>query len=90
MTLFGVNLVAVCMIAAGATQLIAQQSRPVVPTPLESFAALPDARTVWSRFIGRLDGGTAYAIVSAVALESATSTPATRAWHFDRASTRRP
>ena len=69
------NLVAVWLLGAVTTPLMAQQSPAVVPTALEAFAALPDARTVWSKFIGRLDGGTAYAIVSAVAFESATSTP---------------
>jgi len=74
----GLSFVAVWLLGAGATRLMAQQSPTVVPTPLEAFAALPDAKTVWSKFIGRLDGATAYAIVSAVAFESATSTPKIR------------
>jgi hypothetical protein len=45
------------------------------PTPLEVLAAQPDAKTKWSKWIGRLDGRTAYATVSAVVIDSARSTP---------------
>jgi len=71
-------LVAVWLPGAGTIPLKAQQGPSLTPTPLEAFAALPDARTAWSTYIGRLDGGTAYADVSAVALESPTSAPGTR------------
>lgn len=55
--------------------VVAQDQRTLPPTPLEARAAEAGARTVWSRFISRLDGGRAWAIVSAVAIESPSSTP---------------
>ena len=39
----------------GSASLAGQQRASLAPTPLEAFAAQPDAKTVWSRVIGRLD-----------------------------------
>lgn len=55
--------------------VVAQDPRTLPPTPLEARAAEAGARTVWSRFVSRLDGGRAWAIISAVAIESPSSTP---------------
>jgi len=71
--LAGISLVATLLLGTETTGF--QQGPALPPTVLEAFAAKPDAKTVWSKFIGRLEGPTAYAIISAVALESATSTP---------------
>jgi len=70
-------LVAAAAIAAGAQGLTAQQRITLTPTAFETFAALPDAKVTWSKDIGRLDGGTGSAIVSAVTLTSPASTPST-------------
>jgi hypothetical protein len=53
------------------------QAARLAPTPLEAMAAQPDAKTRWSKWIGRLDGRRAYATVSAVVIESPTFTPRT-------------
>ena len=56
----------------------AAQSRPqhtLPPTPMEAFVSEPGTRTTWSKFIGRLDGGSASAIVTAIESSSA-GTPA--------------
>jgi len=50
-------------------------TRTLPPTPLEAFAAQPTAHTTWSKFIGRLDGGTASAIVTAIALSDESMPP---------------
>jgi hypothetical protein len=55
-------------LAAGAAGPSAQ--RTLAPTPLEAFVAQPGARTAWSKFIRRLDGGSASAIVTAIASAS--------------------
>jgi hypothetical protein len=41
------------------------------PTPLEALAASPDAQTMWSKYVGKLEGGDNYAIVTAVSIQSA-------------------
>ena len=69
----GISLVATLLLGTEATGLQAQQGLALPPTVLEAFAARPDTKTAWSKFIGRLEGPTAYAIISAVALESASS-----------------
>ena len=75
--LAGISLVATVLLGTGTTRVRAQPRLAIAPTALEAFAAQPDAKTAWSKFIGRLEGGTAYALMSAVALESASSTPRT-------------
>jgi hypothetical protein len=68
--------VVVLLLAAGTSVTPAGQQRAsLIPTPLEALAAQPDAKTAWSKFVGSLDGRTAYATVTAVAVESAASTP---------------
>ena len=69
----GISLVATLLLGAETTGLQAQQGLTLPPTVLEAFAAQPDAKTVWSKFIGRLAGPTAYAIISVVVLESVSS-----------------
>jgi hypothetical protein len=59
----------------GLGRLHAQQRSGVAPAMLEAFAARPDSRTTWSKFIARIDGPAAYAVVSAVALESRAAAP---------------
>lgn len=63
---------AICVIAVLATghPIAAKQLRSLSPTPLEAFVAQPGARTVWSKYLGRLDGRTASAIVTAIAVEA--------------------
>lgn len=68
-------LVALIPFGTGAMETRAQQRFTFTPTLLEAFAARPAVKTAWSKFIGRLDGPKAYAIISAVALESEPSTP---------------
>ena len=60
-----------------------RQPLTLEPTPLEALAQRPDARTVWSRFVGRLDGGTASAIVSAVTIEGFAGTRTLRGVRID-------
>lgn len=48
----------------------AQESSNIPETRLEVFATEPGTETTWSRFIAKLDGRVAYAIVSAVMMES--------------------
>jgi hypothetical protein len=69
----GISLVATLLLGTETTGLQVQQGVALPPTVLEAFAAQPDTKTAWSKFIGRLEGPTAYAIISAVALESASS-----------------
>ena len=73
--LAAVGLVAIGPFGTGAMEARAQQRLTLSPTLLEALAARPGVKTAWSRFIGRLDGPKAYAIISAVALESETSMP---------------
>ena len=71
------NTLALGLVLAGAVATVgAQTSRPQLtlpPTPLEALASQPDAKTTWSKFVGRLDGGAASAIVTAVAIQSDTA-----------------
>lgn len=76
-SLAAMGLAAVLLLGTGAAGILAQQRFTLAPTPMEAFAAQADAKTTWSKFVSRLEGGTAYATVSAVVLESATSTPKT-------------
>ncbi|MEZ5316219.1 MAG: hypothetical protein R2752_02350 [Vicinamibacterales bacterium] len=46
------------------------QALTLTPTALETFAARPDVSITWSKLIGLFDGRGAYAVVSAVTLES--------------------
>lgn len=75
-----VSLALLCLVASltlhAAPQGGGAQAPRLAPTPLEAMAAHPDAKTRWSKWIGRLDGRTAYATVSAVVMDSATFTPA--------------
>jgi hypothetical protein len=73
--LAGISLVATLLLGTETAGLQAQQGLALPATVLEAFAAQPDAKTAWSKFIGRLEGPAAYVIISAVALESGTSTP---------------
>ena len=73
--LAGISLTAILLLGAGTMRMQAQQPRTLAPTALEAFAALPDTKTVWSTFIGWLEAPNAYAIISAVVMESSTSTP---------------
>jgi hypothetical protein len=63
------------VIAATAGLGAAQAPRAVFHTPLEAVALEPGARTMWSKFVGRLDGRTASAIVTAVAVRPASAPP---------------
>ena len=71
-----ISLIATVLLG-GRSDLTGQQRLALAPTSLEAFAMQPDARTTWSKFIGRLEGGTASAIISAVAWERAGATPRT-------------
>jgi hypothetical protein len=73
--LAALGLVAITPFGTDAMEARAQQRFTITPTQLEAFAARPGVKTAWSKFIGRLDGPKAYAIISAVALESETSMP---------------
>lgn len=53
----------------------ARQARTLPPTPLEAFVSEPGTRTTWSKFIQRLDGGSASAIISAIEVSSASPPP---------------
>lgn len=62
-------LAAVMVVGAGGVTASAEREpRTLTPTRLEAFAAQPDARTTWSKFIGRLDGGWAQAFSSAATI----------------------
>ena len=63
--------------SAGALDGAAAQSpqRTLQPTPLEAFVTQPGTRTAWSRFIRRLDGGSASAIVTAIASTTEATPP---------------
>lgn len=82
-TLSSLAFAVVLVVAAAATaELVATESAAtdyqvgeLTPTPLESLAAQPGAKTIWSRPIGQLDSAASRATVTAVAVEEVTSTP---------------
>jgi hypothetical protein len=73
----GLLVASVAVSVQGGWPVEAQLARALEPTPLEIAALQPGARTVWSRFVGRLDGGSASAIVTAIAVDSPWPNPAT-------------
>ena len=69
--LAGFGLFVLCLVCASTSSTRAQQPALVLkPTPLEALAAESGSRTTWSKYVGRLDGQVASAIVSAVTIES--------------------
>jgi hypothetical protein len=76
----GLLFAVLCTALVGATPAAMpapQQALTVDPTPLEALATQDGSRTTWSKWIGRLDGGSAYAVVTAVAIESSAGVPRT-------------
>lgn len=74
----GLICAVLCTVLVGATPAAMsalQQPRTVNPTPLQALATEDGSRTTWSKWIGRLDGGSAYAVVTAVAVESSAGAP---------------
>lgn len=70
-----VSLVALCVVASTDAGLQAQERKTLPPTTFEAFVARPNSVTTWSKSVGRLDGGTAFAEVSAVVVEAVSATP---------------
>jgi len=64
------GLLLAAVVAVGGVTRAQQPSRSLAPTELEAFVAQPGVRTTWSKFVGRIDGRTASAIVTAVASAS--------------------
>lgn len=69
---------AIAVISGASVQTAAQRDYQrgrytLEPTPLEALAISADAHTLWSKYVGRLDGGDNYAIVTAVWIESLTT-----------------
>ena len=68
------TLIVVMLLAAGSTYgQVPTRTLPV--TPLEGLATQPGARTMWSKFIGRLDGRSDSAIVTALAVTTDATAP---------------
>lgn len=69
-----VVLVSVGVLAA--TTVGGQDLRQTLPmTPLEALVSQPGARTMWSKFVGRLDGRSDSAIVTALAVTTDATAP---------------
>lgn len=67
-------VIVVFLLVTGTTQgQVTQRTLP--PTPLEALVAQPGARTMWSKFIGRLDGRSDSAIVTAIAVAAGATPP---------------
>jgi len=73
--------VATAFVLAATTLLAAPRTAPqyqrgkytLEPTPLEALATAPDAMTTWSQFLGKLDGGNNFALMTAIAVQSTTA-----------------
>jgi hypothetical protein len=61
--------------AAPGDQQQGEQPKELAPSPLEAFAARATATVVWSKLIGRLESPESRAIVTALIVEDATTTP---------------
>src|SRR5436190_19152916 len=72
---FGLLLLSAGVVASSPVGPTQTPTRTLPPTPLEAFAAQPTVHTTWSKFVGRLDGGTASAIVTAIALSDESKPP---------------
>src|SRR6187551_2519211 len=71
-----VKAISIAVVLLAAVGVRGQAPARTLPmSPLEALVAQPGARTMWSKFIGRLDGRSDSAIVTAIAVTTDATAP---------------